>query len=655
MRWSVESRVRTALGRPHSRIERAATGVLWSTVTGLRSLVSRHPRLAGYAQAAVDRFPWAQDAVGRLRRRDAPERYADWIEVYDTITASDLAAMREEVSRFAEPPLLSLVVPLTEANGAVLDVFVRALFAQVYERWEVNFVSKLPIDEGLAISAERLSAKDSRFRWLAEDSGSVADAWNAAFRSARSEFVVIVDPRMSLRPHALFLLARTIDRHPELVLVYGDEDVIDESGSRSDHYFKPDWNAAFLRSQNYLGDLVCIRRSRAVAAGGFRDELNGDCVWGLFLRVTAAASPAAIHHLPFVLLHRRSRRHQSCEQRREVARAIEQRLASIGEPGQVEPVGDGSYRTRYAIPKRPPRVSIVVPTTCTLKFLRPCMDGILNRTAYADLEVLLVVNGMRENNREQRDYLREMAALPNVRTLYFDDRPYNFSMTNNWAAEQASGDLLCFLNDDTEVITADWLSTMTGHVLRDRVGAVGALLLYPNDRIQHAGVVLGAGGVGAHLYRSMPKETRGYHDRALVDQDVSCVTAACVLVRREAFLGIGGFDDKFAVAFNDVDFCLRLRDAGWRIVWTPSAQLYHKESSSLGRHDTAEGEGRWKSEWNLIHERWGTKLIFDPHYNPNLSLDVLQLWEPAFPPRVSHPWRFQSSKRTTDAEIFPYV
>jgi GT2 family glycosyltransferase len=271
------------------------------------------------------------------------------------------------------------------------------------------------------------------------------------------------------------------------------------------------------------------------------------------------------------------------------------------------------------------------------------VDGILNRTSYSDFEVLLVVNGMRGTTREQRDYLDEIARFPNVRTLCFDDRPYNFSKTNNWAAAQAGGELLCFLNDDTEVITPDWLSTMTGHVLRNRVGAVGALLLYPNDRIQHAGVVLGAGGVGAHLYRSRPKGIRGYHDRALVDQDVSCVTAACILVRREAFAGVGGFDERFAVAFNDVDFCLRLQEAGWRIVWTPSAQLYHKESSSLGRHDTAAGQSQWESEWDLIHSRWGTRLRCDPQYNPNLSLDVLRLWDPAFPPRVSYPWRLPST------------
>jgi GT2 family glycosyltransferase len=257
---------------------------------------------------------------------------------------------------------------------------------------------------------------------------------------------------------------------------------------------------------------------------------------------------------------------------------------------------------------------------------------------------------MGEGTPEQREYLEEIEAQSHVRTLFMAG-PFNFSKTNNWAVEQAKGELLCFLNDDTEVITADWLSTMTGHLLRDRVGAVGALLRYPNERIQHGGVVLGAGGVAAHLYRSMPMGSRGYHDRAVVDQDVSCVTAACVLVRREAFSSIGGFDEGLPIAFNDVDFCLRLQEAGWRIVWTPGAQLYHKESSSLGRHYVAEDREQWRFGWNLIRSRWGAKLMSDPHYSPNLSLDVLQLWEPAFPPRVSYPWRRQWDEDAPNARI----
>jgi GT2 family glycosyltransferase len=581
-------------------------------------------------------------------RGDSRKRYAAWVAAYDTLDEADLSAMRGELMKSLEPQLLSLIVPTTDTDDGTLKALVDSLCAQVYERWEVNFISTSAHDEDLAAFLADLLSRDARFRRLPQRT-SLTDAWNDALRSSRSEFAVLVSPRLSLRPHALFLIAHMIERDPEAVLIYGDEDAIDESGFRTDHYFKPDWNEALLRSQNYFGDLVCIRRSRALEVGGFQWERDGHSAWGLFLRLTADASPFAIRHLPFVLSHRSSPLTPAKESRQEVASAHERRLAMLGAQALVEPAGAVSYRTRYELPAEPPRVTVIVPTTFKVEILRPCLDGILNRTSYPNIDVLLVVNGMRENTAEQSEYLQEIAALPQVCTLFEDELPYNFSTINNLAVERAQGELLCFLNDDTEVIAADWLSTMTGHVLRDRVGAVGAMLLYPNGRIQHAGVVLGAGGVAAHAYRSMPGEIRGYHDRAVIDQDVSCVTAACMLVRRDAFSKVGGFDEAFAIAFNDVDLCLRLREAGWRIVLAPGAQLYHKESASIGQHDQASGQ--WLFEWNLIRTRWGAQLMSDPHYSPNLCLDALQLWEPAFPPRVSYPWRPRSYERGADASI----
>jgi len=264
---------------------------------------------------------------------------------------------------------------------------------------------------------------------------------------------------------------------------------------------------------------------------------------------------------------------------------------------------------------------------------------VLNRTAYPRLELLVIVSGISERRREDAMYLEEIQKRQRVSVLYTDGGTFNFSSTNNIAVARATGELLCFLNDDTEVLHDDWLAAMTGHVLRDRVGAVGAKLLYPNGRIQHAGVVLGAGGVAAHSYKSMPQDIVGYHDRAVVDQEVSCVTAACMLVRREAFTQVGGFDEALALAYNDVDLCLRLRQAGWRIVWTPFARLYHRESVSSGPHNAHGRQSQWASEWDLIRSRWAAELSADPSYNPNLSLDPWKLWEPGFPPRVSYSWR----------------
>jgi GT2 family glycosyltransferase len=246
-------------------------------------------------------------------------------------------------------------------------------------------------------------------------------------------------------------------------------------------------------------------------------------------------------------------------------------------------------------------------------------------------------------------YLAELDAHPDVRVLFYDDGPYNFSKLNNWAVEQGTRELVCFVNDDTEPIGDDWLGAMVGHMSDPAVAAVGPMLYYPNDTIQHAGVVLGVGGVAGHAYARKRRGTTGYHDRAVVDQDMSCVTAACMLVRRHAFLEVGGFDEALAIAYNDVDFCLKLRAAGWRIVWTSSAELYHRESASIGPHDAEARQAEWAAEGNLVRKRWGGRLLRDPNHNPNLSLDALQLWEPAFPPRVELPWRSDSA----DAPIAP--
>jgi GT2 family glycosyltransferase len=309
---------------------------------------------------------------------------------------------------------------------------------------------------------------------------------------------------------------------------------------------------------------------------------------------------------------------------------------------QVESVGNASYRVRYALPERPPTVSIIVPSTGKPHVLRPCIESLLERTSYPDLELIVVANQTGNREPESTSYLDSVAARPQARVLLYDAPTYNFSKTNNWAVEQARGELICFLNDDTEVIGSGWLAAMVSQILQDRVAAVGAKLLYPNGRIQHAGIVLGAGGVAAHTYRGSRNGIYGYHDRALVDQDVASVSAACMLVRRGAFEEVGGFDPALAVSYNDVDLCLRLRESGWRIVWTPSAELYHKEAASFGAHYVGETASQWEFELDLIRSRWADDLSSDPHYSPNLALDALQLWQPAFPPRVSYPWRISS-------------
>jgi GT2 family glycosyltransferase len=601
------------------RRQRYAVGRLSTFVHRLRTGVLQHKRTAAFVERLVYGVPLLHD-VGRALLVSRPQRrYQRWVTAYDTLDDADFAAMKEKVARMAEPPLLSVVVPMRGATDSREEAE-RVLRAQVYERWEVEFVA-----------------------------ASDAHQWNAALRSATGDFVVVLKPSTLLRPHTLLLLVQAVTSEPKPVLVYADEDEVDTLGRRSHHHFKPDWNRTLYSAQDYFGGVVCIRRIEALAVGGCVEELDGDCLWGLLLRMAVHAPSDLIRHVPFVLSHRR--REQPIVEpvnRERVALAVERRLASVGERAEAEPIGAKSYRVRHVLPRKPPPVSVIVPTLGRLEVLAPCIEGLLRRTAYPDFEVLLIVTAVETLTTDQNSFLNEVEADVRVRVLFEGGRPYNFAKVNNVAAEHARGELICFLNDDTEVIVDSWLNTMAGVAAQDGVAAVGAMLLYPNYRIQHAGVILGLGDVAGHAYRGRPAGTAGYHERMLVAQDVACVTAACMLVESSAFAAVGGFDETFATSFNDVDFCLRLRQRGWRIVWTPAARLYHKESLSLGAHHLGSHGHSWASDRDLMHARWGSQLTSDPYYNPNLSLDFWQAWEPAFPPRVAYPWRSSADGCTID-------
>ena len=569
----------------------------------VRGLVPQRSHLADLAQGVALRFPRLRDAVVRVARGDSGQRYEEWIAAYDTVGEAQLAALAETRRSF------SILVP----DG-------RSEAGQRFDGCDVTVVA-----------------------------ASDPEEWNSALHRSTAEHCVVLDPTVELRPHALPFFAQAIADSPDAFLFYADEDVIDRQGRRSGHDFKPDWNEALFRSQNYLGGVVCFRRRRAIDVGGCEQELDGDCLWGLLLKLTSRAPAGSIRHLPFVLSHRRADQPRP-EPGERVATAVEQRLGRIGDDAEVEPVGEAGYLVRYPL-RESPKVSIIVPSTAKPDVLGPCVDGILQRTSYADFELLVVANGMAERAEASNALLRAIADDARANVLFYADGPYNFSALNNWAAEHAHGEFLCFLNDDTEVIESGWLGALVGEALRDRVAAVGALLLYANGRIQHAGCILGAGGVAAHAYHGSPGGTSGYHGRALVAQDVSAVTAACMLVNRAEFLAVGGFDEELAVAYNDVDLCLRLRKAGRRIVWTPAASLRHKEGASLRRHYAGETRAAWARGAELMHRRWGDQLLADPCYNPNLSLDPLLLWEPAFPPRVGRPW----SPAEADTPIRPVV
>ena len=407
---------------------------------------------------------------------------------------------------------------------------------------------------------------------------------------------------------------KLLGEHPDLDLVYTDEDKLDERGSRVEPFFKPDWSPDLLLSMNYICHLAVVRRSLMESAGGFRSGFEGSQDYDLFLRLTERTQQIA--HVPKVLYHWRKIQESAAARRTAKPYALESAKRALREAlerrqvsAEVTMPTPGLYRVAYALPSPRPLVSIVMPTRDRAGLLRTCVSSIDERSTYRDYEIIIVDNGSTEP--ETIRYLEEIGSRHRVLRR---DEPFNWSALNNWAAKQARGDLLLFMNNDMEVENSDWLEALVEHAVRPGVGAVGAKLIYPTRTLQHAGVVLGLGGVAGHAFKNLPEADPGYCYLPHVIRNVSAVTGACMLVAREAYDAVGGFDESLRVAFNDIDFCLKLRQRGYRVVWTPYAVLLHYESASRGSLHPPEDEA-------LMRHRWATVLPRDPYYNPNLTLD----------------------------------
>jgi GT2 family glycosyltransferase len=431
-------------------------------------------------------------------------------------------------------------------------------------------------------------------------------------------------------------MVKAAGRAPDAGLFYSDEDKIDADGRRFDPYFKPDWDPDLVLGQNYVCHFTMARTELVRALGGFRAGYEGSQDHDLVLRCAERLEPAQIVHVPRVLYHWRAIAGSSALARDAKdyasaagAKAIAGHLDRKHPGAAVEELPHGHYRVRWPLPARLPMVSLVVPTRDKAELLRTCVEGILSRTTYPEFEIVVVDN--QSSDPETLAYLAAIGRLGRVRVLRYD-APFNYSAINNWAVQRCDGDVIGLVNNDTEVITAGWLEEMVSQAVRPDVGAVGAMLYYPNDTIQHAGIVLGVHGVAAHAYAGRVRQYPGQCGRARVAQSVSAVTAACLLVRREVFAEVGGLDESLAVAFNDVDFCLRVAAAGYRNVWTPFAELYHHESATRGAEDSPAKLARFNREVDRMTARWGDLLRQDPYYNPNLTVtgDAFDL---AFPPR----------------------
>lgn len=541
---------------------------------------------------------------------------------------SDLREYADLVEGFAHRPLISVVMPVYDPPVHLLDAAIRSVVDQVYTHWELCIADDRSPNAEVRRCLERWMKEDERIRVVFRDSnGHIARASNSALGLAQGAFTALMDHDDLLAPDALFHVVKRLQRDPDLDLIYTDEDKIDEQGRHSEAHFKPQWCPDHLLSRNYFGHLVVLRTALLREVGGFRPGFEGSQDYDLLLRVTERT--ARIAHVPRVLYHWRI--HAGSAARSEevkpyaydaAKRALTEALERRGEPAEVGFLdGFRGYGIRFTAPLQG-RVSVLIPTKDKAEVLGTCLRSLFALTDHPDLEVIVISNNSREG--ALFELLDDMAARePGRFRWYRHDVPFNFSGLMNFGASKATGEHLCYLNNDTEVIHADWLRTMHSWSQRPATGAVGVKLLYPNDSIQHAGVVIGLGGVAGHTFVGYHKDGPGYFNYINTINNYSAVTAACMMVERRKLEHIGGWEEAFSVEYNDVDLCLRLREAGYHNVYLPHVSLYHFESLTRGHpHMTKESYERHLREVALFQERWRGYVDDDPCYNPNLGRGV---------------------------------
>ena len=566
--------------------------------------------------------------------------YQDWIGRYDRWTAADRRRTRREMDAFPRHPELAFVMPLAAGDtSAALEAVLAAFRNQCYPHWELHLVVDGSNPEALARQAiAAVMPGDRRLHChVLPGATSPGDALVEGLARAGGEWVACWNPCWLPAERALFEIARHVLAAPEAQMLFSDHDERTDEGLRRNPVFEPEWDEMRFCARGAESPFL-FRRSLVAAVGGLRPEYGEAAVDDLVLRASETVAPSAIHHLPRLLMHRRAAASADATRppeahRTEGARcALREHLRRTGADAEVGEAADGCP-IRYRLPERPPRVSILIPVRNGQALFKTCIESIRSRTTYPDYEILVIDNGSDEP--AMLDYLRGLGTEPRLRILR-DPRPFNYSALNNAAAAAASGEVLALLNSDIEVRSPGWLEELVALALLPGTGAVGACLWYPDDTLQHGGVVLGIKGVAAHAPRRLRRDERQAHPRVFCRRTVSAVTGACLVVRRDRYAQAGGLNAAaLAVAFNDIDFCLRLKQSGYRNLWTPLAELYHHESASRGREDTPGKQRRFAGEIEYMLAQWGERLRRDPAYNPNLTLEDESFglaWPPRLPP-----------------------
>ncbi|MGJ7582378.1 glycosyltransferase [Variovorax sp. RHLX14] len=565
--------------------------------------------------------------------------YVDWVLRYDTLDDFQRVSMRRRIEGMTNKHLISIVMPTYNPNPVWLAEAIRSVQAQLYPFWELCIADDASPNAECRSILQQFEREDSRIKVVyREKNGHISAASNSALALATGQWIALMDHDDLLPEHALFHVAEAIQANPTARLIYSDEDKIDVRGERKEPYFKSDWNIDLFYSQNMFSHLGVFEATLMLEVGGFRLGMEGSQDYDLVLRCIEHLEPRQVVHIPRILYHWRVHSESTAgssdaKPYAQIAgeRALNSHFQRTGIRGRVEFIGHG-YRAHYDLPVEQPLASIIIPTRNALALVRQCVESIIALTDYSNYEIVIVDNG--SDDVEALEYFEIISRKSGIRILR-DDRDFNYSALNNRAVAMSAGAVVALVNNDIEVISPEWLSEMVSIALQPGVGAVGAKLWYPDDTLQHGGVVLGMGGVASHAHKTLPKGQLGYFGRADLIQSFSAVTAACLVVRKEHYEAVGGLDeDHLKVAFNDIDFCLRLREAGLRNVWTPYAQLYHHESATRGDDVAPEKQKRFNKEIQYMQARWGDTLQLDPFYNPNLTLSI-EDFGLAWPPRIT--------------------
>ena len=560
----------------------------------------------------------------RLQERMEPEEvpYGPWYESYKP-SEKELEKQRSCV--WKNPVQISIIVPAFRTPELFLRQMIDSILAQTYPYWELCIANASPDDARMCQILQEYTLADDRIKVeQLKENKSIPENTNAALAMASGDYVGLLDHDDLLAPNALYEVASAIEADPKLQVLYTDEDKV--TMDLSEHFqpnLKPDFNLDLLRSNNYICHFFVAKRSLLEQIGGFRAEYNGAQDYDLIFRCTDATDQ--IKHIPEILYHWRTHEASTADNPMSKMyayeagkRAIEEHLSRHGQKAEVKLKKTlGFYQVTYPV-QGSPMVSIIIPNKDEKASLKLCLDSIKKKTTYDNYEILIVENN--STSTEIFEYYKELEKEERIRVITWDG-PFNYSAINNFGVKHARGELLLFLNNDVEVLSGGWMEELVANTQRPEVGITGVKLLYPDGTIQHAGTVIGMGGIAGHMLVGLKGDRAGYLNKAVTQMNYSAVTAACMMMKRSIFEALGGFEEQLAVAFNDVDLCLRTVAAGSLVVYNPYVELRHYESKSRGAEDSEEKIRRFQCEIEFMRTRWEDLLKQgDPYYNKNLSL-----------------------------------